>query len=136
MSLGGKKQEVLKMKFVVRDREAGNVIDEFKRYSEAEAAVIDFERDDEQKGIYEEDFYEIAVLPEEGDNMRCPVCGCEDHEAETVADGCCSQCGNIVWYTCCTCGRYIHIESEYVTKTKGGDTWEYCDDVCERGIEK
>ena len=48
------------MFYVVRDREAGNVIEQFKTIEEAEAALRSYEESDKREGIYEEDFYEVA----------------------------------------------------------------------------
>lgn len=55
------KEEKMK-KYVTRDREAGNVIDEFATLKEAEAAIEQYEADDQAEGIYEPDFYEIAEI--------------------------------------------------------------------------
>ena len=50
------------MKYITRDREAGNVIDEFATLAEAEAAIEKYEADDKEEGIYEPDFYEVAEI--------------------------------------------------------------------------
>ena len=50
------------MRYVTRDREAGNVIDEFNSREEAEAAIAKYEAEDREQGIYEPDFYEIAEM--------------------------------------------------------------------------
>ena len=50
------------MRFVTRDREAGNIIDEFKTMEEAEAAVLAYEEEDRKLGAYEPDFYEVAEI--------------------------------------------------------------------------
>lgn len=52
-------------KYVVRDREAGNIIEYFKTKEEAEQAIEDYERSDKIEGIYEADFYEVAELNKE-----------------------------------------------------------------------
>ena len=52
----------VKMKYVTRDREAGNIIDEFATLAEAEAAINEYEEDDRRRGIYEPDFYEVAEI--------------------------------------------------------------------------
>ena len=46
--------------WVVRDREAGNVIDEFCTYEEAEKALEEYEKEDKGNGEYTPNFYEIA----------------------------------------------------------------------------
>ena len=48
--------------YVIRDREAGNVIDTFCTYEEARAALERYENDDRDEGIYDEDFYEIVKV--------------------------------------------------------------------------
>lgn len=45
--------------FVTRDREAGNVIDEFDTLDDAQDAVESYESEDEKNGDYTEKFYEI-----------------------------------------------------------------------------
>jgi hypothetical protein len=50
------------MKFITRDREAGNIIDEFNTFVEAEAAVLAYEEEDRKLGQYEPDFYEVAEI--------------------------------------------------------------------------
>ena len=46
--------------FVIRDREAGNVIDTLATYKEAVEMLNAYEESDKAEGIYEENFYEIA----------------------------------------------------------------------------
>lgn len=48
------------MRYIVRDREAGNVIDEFETKEAAEMALAKYEEEDKSNGIYEEGFYEVA----------------------------------------------------------------------------
>ena len=55
------KKERLKMKYVVRDREAGNVIETFETEAEALYAVEKFEEEDKKDGTYTEDFYEVVA---------------------------------------------------------------------------
>jgi hypothetical protein len=50
-----------KIKYITRDREAGNVIDEFATREEAEAAIRAYEEEDRANGCYEEDFYEVTA---------------------------------------------------------------------------
>lgn len=52
------------MKYVVRDREAGNIIEYFTTMEEAEKTLQKYEESDKEQGIYEENFYEVAELPE------------------------------------------------------------------------
>lgn len=48
--------------YVVRDREAGNVIERFKTEEDAEAALRDYEENDKNEGIYEDELYEVAPV--------------------------------------------------------------------------
>lgn len=48
--------------FIIRDREAGNVIDEFKTYDEALDRLWAYEEEDKADGNYTEDFYEIVEM--------------------------------------------------------------------------
>ena len=52
------------MMYVVRDREAGNVITQFKTMEEAQKEIEKYEEQDKKDGVYVEDFYEIAVFYE------------------------------------------------------------------------
>ena len=52
------------MKFIVQDRQAGNVIENFKTIEEAQKALIQFEEQDKIDGFYEDNFYEIVTLEE------------------------------------------------------------------------
>lgn len=47
------------MKYIIRDREAGNIIDEFQTMEEAERQLEAYEEEDKINGEYEPDFYEI-----------------------------------------------------------------------------
>lgn len=47
-------------KYVVRDREAGNVIETFNSREEAYSAMLEYEKEDEREGVYEPDFYEVV----------------------------------------------------------------------------
>lgn len=47
------------MKYIIRDREAGNIIDELQTMEEAERQLKAYEEEDKQNGEYEPDFYEI-----------------------------------------------------------------------------
>lgn len=51
------------MKYIIRDREAGNVIDRFGTLEEAQAELARYEAEDRAEGTYEEDFYEIITEP-------------------------------------------------------------------------
>lgn len=48
------------MNYVIRDREAGNVIDEFNTLEEAENMIDIYEAQDIEEGTYTPDFYEIV----------------------------------------------------------------------------
>jgi len=51
--------------YVIRDREAGNIIDDsFKTIEEAEEMVEEYEREDKTEGNYVENFYEVVENPE------------------------------------------------------------------------
>ena len=50
------------MMYVVRDREAGNVITQFETMEEAQKELERYEAKDKKDGTYTEDFYEIAVI--------------------------------------------------------------------------
>ena len=47
------------VKYIIRDREAGNTIDRFNTLEEAKAALSQYEASDKEDGIYQKDFYEI-----------------------------------------------------------------------------
>lgn len=46
--------------FIIRDREAGNKIDEFKTLVEAKTALHEYEQEDKDNDSYAPDFYEIV----------------------------------------------------------------------------
>lgn len=48
------------MKYVIRDREAGNFIDSFDTLEQAQKALEEYEAQDKADEIYEENFYEIV----------------------------------------------------------------------------
>ena len=48
--------------YVVRDREAGNVITQLETMEEAQKELERYEAQDKKDGTYTEDFYEIAVI--------------------------------------------------------------------------
>ncbi len=48
--------------YVIRDREAGNIIDKFSTYEEAQQALNQYEKEDKEDGIYTPDFYEIKEV--------------------------------------------------------------------------
>ena len=50
------------MKYVIRDREAGNIIDWFETKEDAEIALQDYEEFDKKQGKYTKDFYEIVEV--------------------------------------------------------------------------
>lgn len=48
-------------KYIIRDREAGNIIDEFKTKRDAEKALKRYEKEDMANDCYEPYFYEIVA---------------------------------------------------------------------------
>lgn len=46
-------------KFIIRDREAGNIIDEFNTLTEAKTALKNYEKEDKKFKVFTENFYEI-----------------------------------------------------------------------------
>lgn len=48
--------------FVVRDREAGNIIDYVASKEEGVKLIEEYERADRAEGIYEPNFYELAEV--------------------------------------------------------------------------
>ena len=50
---------------VVRDREAGNIIQKVGTFYEGRSLVKKFEQHDKEEGIFQEDFYEVAEIEEE-----------------------------------------------------------------------
>ncbi len=57
-------------KFIIRDREAGNVITGFDTLEAAEAELEKFEEEDRKNKTYTEGFYEIAERTPNGDYER------------------------------------------------------------------
>lgn len=55
-------KKVIKDKYVIRDREAGNIIEGFKTLEKAKKALEKFEKTDKKEGTFEENFYEIAEI--------------------------------------------------------------------------
>ena len=51
-----------KIKYVIQDRESGNIIDQFSSLESAEKTLNEFEYSDKLEGIYEPDFYEIQEV--------------------------------------------------------------------------
>lgn len=47
------------MRYVIRDSEAGNEIEDFDTLDEAKLTLDEYERIDKEEGTYTEDFYEI-----------------------------------------------------------------------------
>lgn len=48
------------MKYIIRDREAGNVIDQFDTMEEAVSELDRYEQEDREAGSFTYDFYEIV----------------------------------------------------------------------------
>ena len=55
-------KKVIENKYVIRDREAGNVIEGYKTFEKAKKALEKFEKLDKKEGAFEENFYEIAEI--------------------------------------------------------------------------
>lgn len=51
-------------KIVIRDREAGNIIEYFNTREEAKKMLLEYEKQDKKDGIFEDNFYEIAEIEE------------------------------------------------------------------------
>jgi len=49
-------------KYVIQDREAGNIIDQFSSLESAEKTLNEFEYSDKLEGIFKPDFYEIEEV--------------------------------------------------------------------------
>lgn len=47
------------LRFIIRDKEAGNIIDSFSTLDEAKRELAKYEHQDKKEGSYEADFYEI-----------------------------------------------------------------------------
>ena len=45
--------------FFTRDREAGNLIERFRTCEDAEKAIIEYEKEDLETGVFVEGFYEV-----------------------------------------------------------------------------
>lgn len=52
---------------VIRDREAGNIIEEVATVEEGKKVIATYEAKDKEDGIYEPDFYEIAEVQKDGE---------------------------------------------------------------------
>ena len=50
---------------VTRDREAGNIIENFSTIKQAESAIKMYEKKDKKEGTYSPDFYEVAEIEDE-----------------------------------------------------------------------
>ena len=50
------------MKYLIQDREAGNVIDEFNNIDDAMYAMSAYEMQDKADGTYTQNFYEIVEI--------------------------------------------------------------------------
>ena len=53
-------------KFATAARETGDLIEFFHRKEAADAAIAAYEASDKEEGTFEEDFYEVEALTEEG----------------------------------------------------------------------
>lgn len=68
------------MVYVVRDREAGNVIEYCKTLEEAESTVMVYEDADKDDGIYTPNFYEIVEEEDDGFVKEYEVVEIEDDD--------------------------------------------------------
>jgi len=48
--------------YIIRDREAGNIIEECATIEEAKTTLAAYEEEDRKDGCYEPDFYEIVEV--------------------------------------------------------------------------
>ena len=48
-----------KLRYIIRDREAGNVIDSFATSDEAKSELVRFEKIDKKEGSFTPGFYEV-----------------------------------------------------------------------------
>ncbi len=53
-----------KEKWIIRDREAGNVIEECDSEAEALAIIKEYEKEDKQEGYFKGNFYEAVLIEE------------------------------------------------------------------------
>ena len=51
-----------KIKYVIQDKESGNIIDKFSSLQIAEKELNEFEKSDLEDGNFEPDFYEIQEV--------------------------------------------------------------------------
>jgi hypothetical protein len=51
-------------RYIIRDREAGNFIDEYSSMNKAQEALNRFEKSDKKEGIFVPNFYEIIIKNE------------------------------------------------------------------------
>jgi len=51
-----------KIKYVIQDKEAGNIIDKFSSLKDAEKELNEYEQSDKEDGIFEPDFYKIQEV--------------------------------------------------------------------------
>ena len=62
-------------RYIIRDREAGNVIDSFDTPDEAKNELMKFEKADKKEGVYIPDFYELWDSVEETEAQRKELSG-------------------------------------------------------------
>lgn len=46
--------------YIIRDKEAGNIIEQFNSYEEAQTQLEEYEQTDRCEGTYTADFYEVV----------------------------------------------------------------------------
>jgi len=54
--------------YQIQDREAGNVIEVFSSFADAQNAILKYENDDKADGNFTPDFYEIVAVENNGHN--------------------------------------------------------------------
>lgn len=116
------------MKYIVRDEEAGNIIEEFDSFEEAEKRIEEFEYSDKEEDVFEKDFYEIVC--------RCEICGELVYPDEINLDKYCLDCFLERYVECDDCGKamkigeddYVHHYNSKSTEKALGDVWYLCRD--------
>ena len=59
-----------KIKYVIQDKEAGNIIDKFSSLKDAEKELNEYEQSDKEDGIFEPDFYKIQEVEAWSQNLN------------------------------------------------------------------
>lgn len=102
------------MKYITRDREAGNVIDTFDSLEEALKAIESYEAEDMAEGTFTKDFYEAVEAPNvfvvfderlnrSGDPIDTYCYECESLKAAQ------DKADDIKWYLTAGEKKHLHI---------------------------